>query len=95
MSKTIRNFVVILNLIIILLSIYWYKNPNSNIEPITVFVSQLISLLALFFGDKIVAIFHINEVSNSEIEIDAKADDNSEYKISKIKDASKIKIKKH
>lgn len=84
MSKTIRNFILILNLIIILLSIYWYVNPESNIEPITVFVSQLVSLLALLFGDKIVAVFHINKVSNSEVKIDAKANDNSEYKISEL-----------
>jgi len=95
MNKIVRLFLTALNLLIIGLSIYWFLKPNSNVEPVTVFISQIISLIALHYGDKIVAAFHIKEVSNSEVKIDTNSDDNSEYKISKIKDGSKINIKKH
>lgn len=95
MSKIIKSFLTASNLLIIFLSVYWFLKPNSNVEPITVFISQIVSLIALHYGDKIVNAFHINEVSNSEIKIDTNADDDSEYKISKIKDGSKISIKKH
>jgi len=95
MNKIVRLFLTALNLLIIGFSIYWFLKPNSNVEPVTVFISQIISLIALHYGDRIVASFHINEVSNSEVKIDTNSDDNSEYKISKIKDGSKINIKKH
>ncbi|MGV2452011.1 UNVERIFIED_CONTAM: hypothetical protein POZ17_17535 [Ralstonia mannitolilytica] len=95
MNKIVKSFLTILNLIIIAMSIYWFLKPASNIKPITVFISQLISLIALYYGDKIVAAFHIKDISNSEVKIDTDTDDNSQYKISRVKDGSKINIKKH
>lgn len=95
MSTIIKYFLTLLNLIVIGLSIYWFLKPTSNAEPITVLISQIISLIALYYGDKIVAVFNIKDISNSEVKIDTKTNDNSKYKISKVKYGSKINIKKH
>ena len=94
MSKSVKNFILILNLIIIILSIYWYFNPDSNVEPIVVVISQIISIVAILFGDKLINRISINKISDSDVKIDTHNNDSGEYQISNIKKGSKIQISK-
>ncbi|KAF2508368.1 hypothetical protein EYY60_14655 [Flavobacterium zhairuonense] len=94
MSTNIKNIAIVINLLIFILSIFWINKSNFDIEPITVFLGQLLSLIVLIFGDTIQSKFSIKKVFNSTVDIDTSKKDTSDFDISDIKNNSKVKIKK-
>ena len=94
MSKKIKNVAVVINFSIFVLSIFWIVKSNFDIEPITVFLGQLLSLIVLIFGDTIQSKFSIKKIFSSTVDIDTSKRDTSEFDISDIKNNSKVKIKK-
>lgn len=95
MSKNIKNIAVVINFSIFILSIFWIKKSNFEIEPITVFLGQLLSLIVLVFGDNLQSKFSIKKVFHSTVDIDTSKDDTSDFDISDIRNNSNIKIKKN
>lgn len=94
MSKNIKNVAVVINFSIFILSIFWIKKSNFDIEPITVFLGQLLSLVVLIFGDSLQSKYSIKKVLRSTVEIDTLKNDTSDFDISDITNNSNIKIKK-
>ena len=94
MSKKIKNIAIVINLLILVLAIFWIKKSDFDYEPITVLCGQSLSLIVLIFGDAIQNKFSVKDVSKSKVNIDIDKQDNGDYDISNITDNSEIRIKK-
>lgn len=94
MSKKIKNIAIVINLLILVLAIFWIKKSNFDYEPITVLCGQSLSLIVLIFGDAIQNKFSVKDVSKSKVNIEIDKQDNADYDISNITDNSEIRIKK-
>lgn len=94
MSKKIKNIAIVINLLILVLAIFWIKKSDFDYEPITVLCGQSLSLIVLIFGDAIQNKFSVKDVSKSKVNIDIDKQDNGNYDISNITDNSEIRIKK-
>lgn len=94
MSKKIKNIAIVINLLILVLAIFWIKKSNFDYEPITVLCGQSLSLIVLIFGDAIQNKFSVKDVSKSKVNIEIDKQDNGDYDISNITDNSEIRIKK-
>lgn len=94
MSKKIKNIAIVINLLILVLAIFWIKKSDFDYEPITVLCGQSLSLIVLIFGDAIQNKFSVKDVSKSKVNIDIDKQDNGHYDISNITDNSEIRIKK-
>ncbi|MCA0349069.1 MAG: hypothetical protein LCH35_07390 [Bacteroidetes bacterium] len=94
MSKKIKNIAIVINLLILVLAIFWIKKSDFDYEPITVLCGQSLSLIVLIFGDAIQNKFSVKDVSKSKVNIDIDKEDNGDYDISNITDNSEIRIKK-
>ena len=94
MSKKIKNIAIVINLLILILAIFWIKKSDFDYEPITVLFGQSLSLIVLIFGDAIQNKFSVKDVTKSKINIDIDKQDNGDYDISNITDNSEVRIKK-
>ncbi|CAD0003355.1 hypothetical protein [Flavobacterium salmonis] len=94
MSNKIKNISIIINLLILVLAIFWIKKSNFDYEPITVVCGQSLSLIVLVFGESIQNKFFVKDVSKSKVNFDIDKEDKGEYNISNITDSSEIRIKK-
>jgi hypothetical protein len=94
MSKKIKNIAIVINLLILVLAIFWIKKSDFDYEPITVLCGQSLSLIVLIFGDAIQNKFSVKDVSKSKVNIEIDKQDNGDYDISNITDNSEIRIKK-
>lgn len=90
----IKNIAIIINLLILVLAIFWIKKSNFDYEPITVFCGQSLSLIVLIFGESIQNKFSVRDVFKSKVNIDVDKEDKGDYDISNITDNSEIRIKK-
>jgi len=94
MNKKIKNIAIVINLLILVLAIFWINESNFDYEPITVLCGQSLSLIVLIFGDAIQNKFSVKDVSESNVNIDIDKQDNGDYDISNITDNSEVRIKK-
>ncbi len=92
MNKLVKIILYIFNIIVLGIAIYWFKDEQSP-EPLIVMISQILVLITLIFESKISNI-GISKVSDSEVYINVRANDESDISISDIKKGSKIKVKK-
>ncbi|MDI9309413.1 MAG: hypothetical protein QM535_04290 [Limnohabitans sp.] len=94
MNTKVKNIAIFINLLILVLAIFWVKKSDFDYEPITVLCGQSLSLIVLIFGDTIQNKFSVKDVSKSRVKIDIDKQDNGEYDISNITENSEVRIKK-
>lgn len=72
MNKKIKNIIIVLNCLMLFLAIKWYFK-NEEIEPLILIIGQFITLLVLFFEDKLSKVTNIKNV-NTDIDTDISGD---------------------
>jgi hypothetical protein len=88
MNKYLKRFVVIINIVMLLLAIYWYLEKK-EVEPVIVTLGQIIAIITLIFEKQFSQII-TKRISGSNIKIDTEP--GSKILTSKVKD-SEIDIK--
>lgn len=91
MNIIVKTIIIIINIVIIVLCLFWYKKIK-DIEPLTVIGGQISTILVLIFETQISKMNIIKRVSNTKIDLTNSSDKNSMNKISRVRD-SEIKIK--
>lgn len=95
MSKNIKYIAIAINVLILVLAIFWVEKSDFDYEPITVFFGQFLSLIVLIFGDSIQNKFSVKDVSKSKVNLDIDKEDKGDYDISNIVDNSEVRITKN
>ncbi len=89
MNKKLKVLLIIINIIMMILSIYWYIDKKET-EPIIVFLGQIATLVALVFEKPVSNILTRKIHDNSSLDVDVQSGDNVDTKNVK---NSKINIK--
>ncbi|MDO8316003.1 MAG: hypothetical protein Q7T12_00575 [Flavobacterium sp.] len=93
MNKSVKIILYTLNVLIFGIAIYWFTNDKSP-EPLITMIGQFLVLLTLIFESKIAKI-SIENVSDSEVDVETDSKDESSICISKIKKGSKVNVKRN
>ena len=88
MNKLLKTILIILNLLMLSLAIYWYSEKKET-EPLISIIGQIIALLVILFENNISKI-RTNKINKSGVNIDTKP--GSDIKTSNVTD-SQIDIK--
>lgn len=73
MNKILKIIVISLNIIILLVALYWLNNNNEP-EPLIVVIGQITVIISLVFENKASKIFTKN-IDNSKVKIERKNTD--------------------
>lgn len=89
MNKNLKSILITINIIMLLLSVYWYMDTEEP-EPLITFCGQITALLVLLFEKQVSNIKTTRIYDDSDVDVDAASGDNVET--SDVK-KSKVKIK--
>ena len=85
MNKKLKTIIIFINVIMLLVAGYWLYRDKEP-EPLTVVLSQGVTLLILFFENSIIRKFEAGNLLDSEVDIENKDE-------VKMKDITKSKVK--
>ena len=86
MNKIVKCIIVFLNGIVLIIASKWYLE-NKESEPLIAVITQIISLLVLFFEEKLSKVVNIKN-DNTDIDTDISGDNNIEILNKKNKDSN-------
>lgn len=94
MKNNIKIVLVVLNSFVLVLSLLWIIKPDYNWEPITVLITQSLSLITLLFENQISSILIKKVEDRGDVKIDVHKNDNTNMHIEDVSGDAKVNIKK-
>jgi hypothetical protein len=94
MKNSVKIGLVILNLIVLVLSLLWIIKPDYNWEPITVLITQSLSLITLLFENQISNILVKKIKDKGDVKIDIHKKDKTNMHVEDVSGDAKVSIKK-